>query len=86
MVFLCHAHHHRRGGSTGYPQARAGRACFEAGAELEVRVVDGHIEIEVPPTAMRLEETDYGVVAVADREMPLLTAQMVRDTLDQVPR
>ncbi|HEY1971234.1 MAG TPA: hypothetical protein VGH89_24990 [Pseudonocardia sp.] len=51
-----------------------------------MRVVDGHIEIEVPPTAMRLEETDYGVVAVADREMPLLTAQMVRDTLDQVRR
>jgi AbrB family looped-hinge helix DNA binding protein len=68
------------------PKAARDALALEPRAELEVRVVDGHIEIEVPPTAMRLEETDHGVVAVTDREMPLLTVQMVRDTLDQVRR
>ncbi|MCP9489286.1 MAG: AbrB/MazE/SpoVT family DNA-binding domain-containing protein [Solirubrobacteraceae bacterium MAG38_C4-C5] len=57
-----------------------------AGTELELSVVDGHIEIDVPATPMRLEETEHGVVAVADREMPTLTTELVRDTLERVRR
>ncbi len=57
-----------------------------AGTELEIRVVDRRIEIEVAPTAMRLEASGRGVVAVADRPMPVLTAEMVRDTLERVRR
>lgn len=57
-----------------------------AGSELELSVVDRRIEIEVPATPMRLEDHEHGVVAVADREMPTLTADMVRDTLGRVRR
>lgn len=56
------------------------------GTELDLRVVDQVIEIEVPATPMRLEEHDHGVVAVADRAMPVLTTDMVRDTLEHVRR
>lgn len=57
-----------------------------AGTELELRVVDRRIELEVAPTAMRLERDEHGVVAVTDRPMPVLTAEMVRDTLERVRR
>ncbi|MGE3289566.1 MAG: AbrB/MazE/SpoVT family DNA-binding domain-containing protein [Pseudonocardia sp.] len=56
------------------------------GTELELRVVDRRIEIEVPATAMRLVEDEQGVVAVTDRPMPVLTADMVRETLERVRR
>jgi hypothetical protein len=48
--------------------------------------VDRRIEIETPVTPMRLVEHGSGVVAVTDREMPVLTAEMVRDTLEHVRR
>ncbi len=35
---------------------------------------------------MRLEATDYGVVAVADDRLPVLRAETVRDTLERVRR
>jgi hypothetical protein len=35
---------------------------------------------------MRLDEHGGRVVAVTDREMPTLTAEAVRDTLDRVRR
>lgn len=57
-----------------------------AGAEVDLRAVDGRIEIEVPATPMRLEEHGHGVAAVADREMPTLTAGIVRDVLERVRR
>jgi AbrB family looped-hinge helix DNA binding protein len=56
------------------------------GTELELRVVDRRIEIEVPSTPMRLEDGEHGLVAVADREMPVLTAEMVRETLERLRR
>lgn len=56
------------------------------GAELDVRSVDRHLEIVVAPTPMRLEEHEHGVVAVTDREMPILTAERVRETLERVRR
>lgn len=59
---------------------------LSAGTELEVTVVDGRVELEVPTTPMRLEEREHGVVAVADREMPVLTTERVRDTLERVRR
>jgi AbrB family looped-hinge helix DNA binding protein len=59
---------------------------FNPGQELEVRAVDGRLEIEHPTTPIRLEERDGQLVAVTDREMPTLTAEMVRDTLEQIRR
>jgi AbrB family looped-hinge helix DNA binding protein len=59
---------------------------FVPGQELEVRAVDGRLEIEHPTTPIRLEERGGQLVAVTDREMPTLTAEMVRDTLEQIRR
>lgn len=57
-----------------------------AGTELDIRAVDRGLELVVAPTPMRLEEHEHGVVAVTDREMPTLTTQQVRDTLERVRR
>jgi AbrB family looped-hinge helix DNA binding protein len=59
---------------------------FKPGQELELSAVDGRLEIEHPTTPIRLEEHEGQLVAVADREMPTLTAEMVRDTLEQIRR
>ena len=68
------------------PKAARDELGLTAGTELELRVVDRRIEIEFPATRMRLEDGKHGVVAVADRDMPLLTAEIVRETLDRVRR
>jgi AbrB family looped-hinge helix DNA binding protein len=58
-----------------------------AGAEIEVRLVDGRVEIEPVAPAMRVERGADGYpVAVPDRELPVLTAERVRDLLEQVRR
>ncbi len=57
-----------------------------AGQELEVAVRDGRLEIEAPPTPMRLERVDGRPVAATERQMPVLTAEQVRETLQGVRR
>jgi AbrB family looped-hinge helix DNA binding protein len=59
---------------------------FKPGQKLELSAVDGRLEIEHPTTPMRLERRGGRLVAVTDREMPTLTAEMVRETLEQVRR
>jgi AbrB family looped-hinge helix DNA binding protein len=59
---------------------------FKPGQELELNAVDGHLEIEHKVTPMRLERRGARLVAVADRDMPTLTAEVVRETLEQVRR
>lgn len=59
---------------------------FQGGSEVEISLVDGHIEIDPVPTPVRLERRDGRLVAVADREMPPLTAEMVRATLEKIRR
>jgi len=59
---------------------------FEAGQQLELSATNGRLEIEHPVTAMRLERHEGRLVAVAEREMPPLTADTVRATLEQVRR
>jgi AbrB family looped-hinge helix DNA binding protein len=54
--------------------------------ELEVALVDGHLEIDVPATPVRLERRGRGVVAVAHTEMPVLTHETVRDVLERTRR
>lgn len=68
------------------PKAARDELDLTPGTELELRIVDRRIEIEIPATPMRLVEHGSGVVAVTDREMPVLTAEMVRDTLEHVRR
>jgi AbrB family looped-hinge helix DNA binding protein len=59
---------------------------FRPGQELEMCAIDGRLEIKSQTTPIRLEERDGQLVAVTDREMPTLTAEMVRDTLEQIRR
>lgn len=68
------------------PKAARDELGLAPGTELEVTVVDRRIELEVPATPMRLEEREHGVVAVTDREMPVLTTDQVRETLERVRR
>jgi len=56
------------------------------GQLLEIRAGDGRLEIEVAPTPMRLLKRGKGVAAVPDAELPQLTADQVRDTLERVRR
>jgi AbrB family looped-hinge helix DNA binding protein len=59
---------------------------FGPGQRLELSAVDGRLEIEHPTTPMRLEKRKGRLVAVADREMPELTSELVRETLEQIRR
>lgn len=68
------------------PKAVRAELALSAGTEVELRVVDRHLEIGVPPTPMRLEPSEHGVVAVADRAMPTLKTEAVRETLERVRR
>lgn len=59
---------------------------LEGGAEIEIEIDDAGLRIDVPPTPMRLEPTDYGVRAVSSRDLPPLTAKSVRETLERLRR
>jgi AbrB family looped-hinge helix DNA binding protein len=56
------------------------------GQLLELEVRDGRLEIEPAATPMRLEERQGGVVAVPLEPLPPLTAEQVRETLEQTRR
>ena len=59
---------------------------LKPGQPLEIWAGDGRLEIEIAPTPMRLKKLGKGVVAVPDTELPALTAEQVRDTLERVRR
>lgn len=68
------------------PKALREELGFAPGRELELRAVDGRLEVELEPTPMWLEEHDGDVVAVTERAMPELTPDVVRDTLERSRR
>ena len=53
---------------------------------IEIREREGVIEIEPAATAMRLEERNGHPVAVPDCELPPLTDDVVRSTLEETRR
>jgi AbrB family looped-hinge helix DNA binding protein len=59
-----------------------------AGQPLEIVERDGRLELVPVPTPMSLVDKGDGVVAVVDvdMDMPVLTADMVRDTLERTRR
>ena len=59
---------------------------LNGGNEVEIALVDGHLEIDLVPTPVRLVRRNGRLVAVADRAMPPLTAAMVRETLEKIRR
>jgi len=56
------------------------------GAELDIEVRDGALELRPPGRRMWLEQRDGHLVAASDAEIPALTADAVRDTLERVRR
>lgn len=68
------------------PKALRDALGLTAGQQLEVVESDGRLEIVPAPTPMHLVRGPDGVAAVADVEMPVLTAEMVRDTLEKTRR
>lgn len=75
-----------RAGRLLIPKALRQRLGLLGGEELEVREVDGRIEIEPVATAMRLVDRDGASVAVPDEDLPPLTDELVRATLERTRR
>lgn len=57
---------------------------IDGGATVEVKLRDGHIEIEVPPAEVRLEQHGDVLVAVPAGPVPPLRTDAVRMTLDAI--
>lgn len=53
---------------------------------IEMHERSGNVCRDVVPTPMRLKKRGKGVVAVPEAELPTLTAEQVRDTLERVRR
>ena len=68
------------------PKALRQAVGLKPGLPLEIRAGDGRLEIEIAPTPMRLKKRGEGVVAVPEEELPALTAEQVRETLERVRR
>lgn len=68
------------------PKALRQALGLKPGQVLEVRAGDGKLEVEIAPTPMTLKRRGKGVVAVPKEELPALTADEVRDTLERVRR
>jgi AbrB family looped-hinge helix DNA binding protein len=68
------------------PKALRQALGLNPGQPLEVRAGDGRLEIEIAATRMKLHKRGKGVVAVPETELPPLTADQVRDTLERVRR
>lgn len=56
------------------------------GVAIEIHERDGTIEIEAAPTPMSLVESGEGAVAVPQHEIPPLTDDLVRATLERTRR
>jgi AbrB family looped-hinge helix DNA binding protein len=59
---------------------------LKPGQSLEIRAGDGRLEIEIAATPMTLRTQGKDLVAVPDVEMPKLTADEVRQTLERIRR
>jgi len=59
---------------------------LKPGQPLEIRTADGRLEIEISVTPMTLQKRGKDVVAIPEVELPTLTAEEVRETLERVRR
>jgi len=76
-----------RAGRLVVPKPMRDALGLRGGEQLEITAREGgRLELEVPTTPMRLVRRGTRVVAVADREMPILTQETVRETLERVRR
>lgn len=68
------------------PKALREALGLRPGQELEVQVKDGRLEIEVPPTRMRLKGKGKTLAAVPFAKLPPLTSDQVREALERIRR
>jgi len=68
------------------PKALREALDLKAGQPLEIRAGDGRLEINIAPTPVELKKRGKGVVAVPLTDMPKLTAEKVRETLERIRR
>jgi AbrB family looped-hinge helix DNA binding protein len=68
------------------PKSLRDRLGLTGGRSVEIREREGRIEIEPRPTPMALVEGARGPVAVPAEELPPLTDEIVRATLDKTRR
>lgn len=71
------------GGRVVIPKAVRERMGLTEGTEVELTERDGTLEVAPAATAVRLVEGPHGLVAVTDRELPALTAEVVREVLER---
>ena len=75
-----------RAGRLVVPKAIRDAAGISSGAQLEIRVADGRIEIEPAPLEVKLVKRGSLTVAVPKRRVPNLTGEAVKRTLDRLRR
>ena len=68
------------------PKALRQTLGLRPGQPLEIRAGDGHLEISIAATPMKLQKRGKGVVAIASADLPELTAEQVREALERVRR
>jgi AbrB family looped-hinge helix DNA binding protein len=68
------------------PKALRQALNLKPGQALEIRAGDGRLEIEIAATPMKLQRRGKDVVAIPDTELPTLTAEEVRETLERIRR
>ena len=59
------------------------RLGLSGGDPVEILERDGHLEIGVVPSAMRLEGSEKGPIAVPEEDLPPLTEEIVRSTIER---
>jgi AbrB family looped-hinge helix DNA binding protein len=68
------------------PKALRQALNLKPGQSLEIRAGDGRLEIQIAATPMTLQKRGTGVVAIPQIDLPKLTAEEVRATLEQIRR
>ena len=75
-----------RAGRLVLPKRIRDAAGIGPGAELQIRVADGRIEIEPAPLEVKLVKRGSLTIAVPRKRVPPLTEEVVRQTVDELRR
>jgi AbrB family looped-hinge helix DNA binding protein len=68
------------------PKSLRERLGLQGGEALDIRERDGRIEIEPAPTPMRLAERGGAAAAIPEEDLPPLTDEIVRETVERTRR